>query len=679
MLSLRRVAFGASLLVLAACANMQAGPAAKPTIGTWGFDTATMDATVRPGDDFFKYVNGTWIKTTVMPADKSRYGSFDALRDKSEADVRATIEENAKLTHAPGSAGQKVGDFYNAFIDTAAIEAAGLAPAKPDLDAIAGAKTHNDIAVMMAKPGIPGGPVGLGVGLDAKNPDAYTIDISQSGLGLPDRDYYLRKDKQFADIRAAYLAHIEKMLTLGGYPQPKKAAKAILAVETQIAKDSWELARRRDPNATYNPMTRAELMAFAPSFPWDATFEAMTLPAGFERFVVGEKDAVQKLAVLFTKTPVETWKAYMTFHYLQSYAAVLPAAFDDQAFAFSSKISGAKKKRLRWKHSISAVNGTLGEAVGELYVGRYFSAEAKSEMLKLVENLRAAYGRRIDALDWMSPETKQQARAKLAAFRVKIGYPDKWRDYSDFEVKAGDAFGNMKRAAAYEWRRDVARLGKPTDKDEWFMAPQTVNAYYNPIFNEIVFPAAILQAPFFDLAADPAINYGGIGGVIGHEMGHGFDDQGAKFDATGNLRNWWTAEDEARFKERTKALGAQYAAFEPLPGLNVNGELTMGENIGDLGGLSVAHEAYLMSLDGKTPEVRDGFTGEQRFYLGWAQVWRSIQRDESLRNQVLSDPHSPPMYRVNGVVPNIDEWYAAFSVPADAKLFIAPEKRVKIW
>ena len=678
MLSLRRAAFAASLLVLAACAGTPKAPV-KPTIGAWGFDAATMDTSVRPGDDFFKYVNGTWIKNTPMPADKSRYGSFDALRDKAEENVRTTIEENAKLAHEPGSAGQKVGDFYNAFIDTDAIEKAGLAPAKPDLDAIAAAKTHDDIAKLMAIPGIPGGPVGLGVGLDSKDPDAYTIDVTQSGLGLPDRDYYLRKDKQFADIRAAYVAHIEKMLTLAGYPQPKKAAKAIMAVETQIAKDSWELAKRRDPNATYNPMTRAELKAFAPTFPWDLTFETMTLPAGFERFIVNEKDAVQKLAALFKKTPVETWKAYMTFHYLSSYAAVLPKAFDDQAFAFSSQISGAKEKRMRWKRGITAVNGALGEAVGELYVARYFSAESKSEMLKLVENLRTAYGKRIEALDWMGPETKKQAQAKLAAFRVKIGYPDKWRDYSDFEVKPGDALGNMKRSAAYEWRRDVARLGKPTDKDEWFMPPQTVNAYYNPIFNEIVFPAAILQAPFFDLAADPAINYGAIGAVIGHEMGHGFDDQGAKFDATGHLRNWWTAEDEARFKERTKALGAQYSAFEPLPGIHVNGDLTMGENIGDLGGISVAHEAYLMSLNGKPAETLDGFTGEQRFYLGYAQVWRSIQRDESLRNQVLSDPHSPPMYRVNGVVPNVDAWYAAFDVQPDAKLYIAPEKRVHIW
>jgi len=678
MLSIRRAAFAASLLVLAAV-PLPALAAEKAVIGAWGFDTATMDTSVRPGDDFFKYVNGTWIKNTTMPADKARYGAFDALRDKSEADVRATIEEIAKLQHQPGSAGQKVGDFYNAFLDVAAIEARGLEPARADLDAIAAAATIQDIAVLMARPGIPGGPVGMGVGLDSKNPDAYTIDVAQSGLGLPDRDYYLRDDAQFADIRTAYAAYIEQILTMAGYPQPKESAAAILAVETAIATESWERARRRDPNATYNPMTRAELRAFAPDFPWDAAFEAMQLPASFERFVVNEKDAVQKLAAIFAATPVETWKAYLTFHYLDAYAGVLPKAYDDAAFAFASKISGQEEQRERWKRGIGAVNRTLGEAVGELYVARYFSPESKAEMLKLVENLRAAYKARIEALDWMGPETKTQALAKLAAFRVKIGYPDTWRDYSDLEVVAGDALGNMKRAAAYEWRRDLARLDKPTDKDEWFMSPQTVNAYYNPIFNEIVFPAAILQAPFFDLAADPAINYGAIGAVIGHEMGHGFDDQGAKFDATGNLRNWWTAEDEARFKERTKTLGEQYAAFEPLPGIHVNGELTMGENIGDLGGISVAHEAYMMSLNGAEAPVLDGFTGEQRFFLGYAQVWRSIQRDESLRNQILSDPHSPPMYRVNGVVPNVDDWYAAFGVEQDAKMFMAPEKRVRIW
>jgi predicted metalloendopeptidase len=680
MLSIRRAAFAASLLVLAACTGVQSDhTAAKPVIGAWGFDTASMDTTVRPGDDFFKYVNGTWIKTNKIPDDKARYGSFDALGDKSEADVRATVEENAKLTHEPGSTGQKVADFYNSFLDTAAIEAKGLDAARADLDAIAGLKTAADVAALMALPGLPGGPIGMGIGLDAKNPDAYVVDIGQDGLGLPDRDYYLRKDKQFADIRAAYKAHIEAMLKLAGYPDAAKAASAILKLETQIAKDSWELAKRRDPNATYNPMTRADLMAFAPGYPWEQAFGAMKLPAGYERFIVAEKDAVQKLAGIFAKTPVSTWKAYMTFHYLDAYAGVLPKAYDDESFAFGSMLSGQKVQRERWKRGISALNRTLGEAVGELYVARYFSPEAKAEMLKLVENLRAAYKARIEALDWMGPETKAQALAKLAAFRVKIGYPDKWRDYSDLEIVAGDALGNMKRSAAYEWRRNLARLEKPTDRDEWFMPPQRVNAYYNPVFNEIVFPAAILQAPFFDLAADPAVNYGAIGAVIGHEMGHGFDDQGAKFDASGHLRNWWTAEDEARFKARTKVLGEQYSAFEPLPGIHVNGDLTMGENIGDLGGISVAHEAYRMSLNGETPEVVDGFTGEQRFFLGYGQVWRAIQRDESLRNQVLSDPHSPPMYRVNGVVPNVDDWYAAFGIAADGKMFIAPEKRVKIW
>ena len=678
MLKLRRAAMvAASLISLSIAGGFATAADGKPEIGNWGFDLGAIDPSVKPGDDFFRYAGGTWMKNTQIPPEKTSYGSFVMLRDKAEADVQETIEANAKETHAAGSVGQKVADFYNTFIDTASIEAKGIAPAQPDLDLIKAASSHDDIAGIMAIPGMPGGPVGMGPGIDSKDPNKYVIDIVQSGLGLPDRDYYLRDDKQFADIRTAYQAHIAKMLTMAGYPDAEKAAADILKLETQIATDSWENAKRRDPVAMYNPKTLAELQAFAPDFPWAPSLDKMGIPT-FQRFVVNESDAVQKLAALFKTTPVDTWKAYLTFHYLDSYAPYLPKAYDDQSFAFNSLLSGAKEQRPRWKRAISALGGSLGEAVGELYVARHFSPEAKDQMLQLVENLRAAYKVRIEALDWMSPETKKEAQAKLASFRVKIAYPDTWRDYSGFEVISGDALGNAKRSAAYEWQRWAARLDKPTDKDEWFMPPQTVNAYYNPVFNEIVFPAAILQAPFFDKNADPAVNYGAIGAVIGHEMGHGFDDQGSQFDAGGMLRNWWTAEDLARFKERTSLLGAQYGAFEPLPGIKVNGELTMGENIGDLGGIEVAHEAYKISLNGQTPEVKDGFTGEQRFYLGFAQIWRSLYRDEAVRNQVLSDPHSPAEYRVNGVVPNVDDWYAAFNIQ-NGKLFIAPEKRVRIW
>jgi len=675
----RRAAMAASVIALSIAAGFSSFAAdGKPTIGAWGFDITGMDTSVKPGDDFFSYAGGTWIKNTPIPADKTSYGSFIMLRDKAEADVQATIEENAKAQHEPGSIGQKVGDFYNAFLNTDLIEQKGLEPAKADLDMIAAATTHEDIAKVMATPGMPGGPVAITPGVDSKNPGIYTVDIYQSGLGLPDRDYYLRDDQQFKDIRTAYQARIAKMLTLVGYADAEKHAADIMALETAMAKDSWERAKRRDPVAMYNPKSRDELIAFAPDYPWAESFDVLGIPK-FNRYVANEADAIQKLTKIFKETPVETWKAYLTFNYLEGYSSVLPKAFDDESFAFAATLSGQKEQRPRWKRAISALNGSLGEAVGQLYVAKYFPPEAKAQMMQLVENLRAAYKARIEGLPWMSDATKQEALKKLAAFRPKIGYPDKWRDYSPLEVKLDDPLGNAKRSAVYEWKRAADRLEQPVDKDEWFMSPQTVNAYYNPSFNEIVFPAAILQAPFFDMNADPAINYGGIGGVIGHEMGHGFDDQGSKTDADGILRNWWTPDDEAKFKERVAALGAQYGAFEPLPGIKVNGDLTMGENIGDLGGVEVAHEAYKLSLNGATPEVKDGFTGEQRFFLGWAQVWRSLIRDEALRNQVLSDPHSPARYRVNGVVPNVDDWYAAFDVPADAKMYIAPEKRVKIW
>ena len=680
MLAMRRAALAASFLVLSACA----GPAGlssssqKAAIGDWGFELSAMDASTRPGDDFFQYASGSWLKTVQIPDDKTSYGSFIILRDKAEADVKETIDASMAETHAPGSVGQKVADFYRAYIDVAAIEAAGLEPARADLAAIAAAGSHQDIARLMAQPGMPGGPVGFYATTDSKDPSRYIMMIMQSGLGMPDRDYYLRADKQFQDIRAAYVAYIETMLTEAGYANPARAARDILRLETEIAKDSWDNARRRDLDLTYNPMTRAELESFAPAYPWDSTFAELGIPS-FDRFVVAEKEAVGKLARLYRKTPVSAWRAYLTFHYLDSYAAVLPKAYDDASFRFAQVISGQKVQRERWKRGISALNGTLGEAVGELYVARHFSPEAKAQMLALVENIREAYRQRLEKLDWMGPETKKEALRKLASFRVKIAYPDKWRDYADLEVKPGEPLGNAKRASAFEWAYERARLDKPVDKDEWFMPPQIVNAYYYSVFNEIVFPAAILQPPFFDPGADPAVNYGGIGAVIGHEMGHGFDDQGAKSDADGILRDWWTKEDKARFAERTKALGEQFGAFEPLPGIRVNGQLTMGENIGDLGGISVAHEAYMLSLGGKEPETLDGFTGEQRFFLGYAQIWRSKYRDESVRNQVLSDPHSPARYRVNGIVPNVDAWYDAFGVGPDATMYIAPDKRVHIW
>ena len=519
----------------------------------------------------------------------------------------------------------------------------------------------------------------IGISIDEKNPDRYIVEIGESGLSLPDREYYLKTDPQFVDIRAKFQAHVEKMLALAGHKDARAEAAQILALETEIAKLHWEIAKRRQRDLTYNPMTVASLEKDAPEYPWAAALEASGL-SGVKEVVVAEWSAVPALGRLFKETPVSIWKTYLAYHYLTGEAAVLPKAFDDENFDFYGHIlNGQPEQRERWKRAVQAVNGALGEAVGRLYVEKKFPPASKAAMDTLVENLRKGYARHIANVPWMTAETKQVALEKLAAFRPKIGYPNKWRDYSKLEVKPGDAFGNHERAHVFEWNRQLARLNKPTDRDEWEMTPQTVNAYYNPVFNEVVFPAAILQPPFFDPKADPAVNYGGIGAVIGHEMGHGFDDQGAKSDAKGVLRTWWKPEDISAFKKRTEALADQYSQFEPLKGLHVNGHLTLGENIGDLGGLTIAHDAYLISLDGAPAPVIDGYTGDQRFFMGWAQVWRTLDRDQALRNQVMANPHSPAEYRVNGVVRNVDAWYTAFHVEPGDKLYLAPGQRVHIW
>jgi predicted metalloendopeptidase len=497
---------------------------------------------------------------------------------------------------------------------------------------------------------------------------------------MPDRDYYLKDDAKFADARTKYRAYVETILKLAAYPDAAANADAIVAIERKIAELHWPRDKSRDRDLTYNPKSRAELATFAPDFPWDAGLASFGAPSQ-DFFVVAQLDAVQGLAKLFRATPLETWRAYMTFHYLSQMADVLPKAFDDANFDFYGRtLSGQPEQRERWKRAVTALSGqSMGEASGQLYVKRNFTPEAKAAMQALVENLRAAYKTRITKLAWMTEETKKAALKKLETINVKIGYPDKWRDYSGLDIQAGDAFGNRKREGVFNRARDLERLKKPADRSEWGMSPQTVNAYYRSTWNEIVFPAAILQPPFFDLAADAAVNYGAIGAVIGHEMGHGFDDQGSKSDERGVLRKWWNAEDERRFKELTTKLADQYSKFEPLPGLFVNGKLTLGENIGDLGGLNVTLEAYKISLKGKEPPVIDGFTGTQRLFLGFAQVWRSLIREEQLRNQVVSDPHSPAEYRANGTVRNMDEWYEAFGVKETAKLYLPPDQRVRIW
>jgi putative endopeptidase len=654
--------------------------AGRPVLGTFGFDMAGRDLAVRPGDDFFRYGGGTWMKNNQIPADRSRWGAFDQLGAKAEADVRAIIDELAAKTAAPGSIEQKIGDYYRSFMNIDAIEAAGLTPIKSELDLIAAATTHNDIAALFGKPDLPTpSPIGWGVGLDDGNPDRYIVTISHGGLGLPERDYYLKDDARFKDLRAKYPVHIERMLTLGGQTDGAAKATAIMALETEIAKRHWEITDRRDSTKMYNIKKRADLDTLAPDFPWAVALGA----SGFNSItecVVGEVTAMAPLATLFKNTPVDTWKSYLTYHLINGTAQMLPKALDDQRFEFFGKtLNGQRQQRDRWKRGTQAINGALGEGIGQVYVQRHFSPRAKAQVLELVENLRKAFEIRINALTWMTPATKVAAKRKLATFNPKIGYPDKWRDYSALDIRPNDPVGNSRRVQAFNAARDLEDLNKKTDKTRWFMNPQTVNAYYNPVFNEIVFPAAILQAPFFDENADAAVNYGGIGGVIGHEMGHGFDDQGAKYDENGVLRDWWSAADVTAFNALADKMKVQYGNFSPLPGVKLNGGLTIGENIGDHCGVVVGNVAYKLSLNGRPAPVIGGTTGDQRFYLAWSQVWRALSRDEAMRNQVQSDPHSPPEFRVNGTVQNVDGWYTAFNVRPGNRLYVAPNRRVRIW
>ncbi len=666
---------------LVACTNTETKLPAKghAKLGDFGLDLSSHDPTVKPGDDFYRFANGHWLDTATIPPDRTSWGSFAALDENARINLRGIVE-GLPDGAPPGSPQKKVRDMYRSYVDTDAIERAGLTPAQPGLNAIATAKTHEDLCRLMGRPDLDlTGPVRIGITTDQKNPDRYIVIVTQGGLGLPDRDYYLKTDSVYAELRAKYAAHIERLLTLAGDHDAAAEAKSILDIETQIATLHWPAAKRRERDLTYNLRSRAELEQLAPAIAWQPYLQVSGL-ATQDSFVVRELDAVESLAKLFRTIPVERWRPYFTYHYLASVADVLPRAFDQERFDFYGRtLNGQQENQDRWKRGIATLGDNLGEAVGQLYVERYFPPSSKQKMLALVENLRAAYAEHIQKLSWMSAGTKKVALEKLAAFRPKIGYPDRWRDYSKLDVRAGDAFGNLIRAQEFEWWREQARLGKPTDRGEWSMTPQTVNAYYNPTFNEVVFPAAILQPPFFDPNADDAVNYGGIGVVIGHEMGHGFDDQGSKSDARGVLRTWWQPEDDAAFRKLVDRLADQYSQYEVLPGLRINGRLTLGENIGDVGGMSVAYAAYYRSLQGRSPPVLDGLSGDQRFFLAEAQVWQTLDRDERLRTQVLSNPHSPAKFRVNGPVRNTDAWYSAFDVRPGDKLYLAPEERVHIW
>lgn len=652
----------------------------KPLIGLFGVDLAGMDTSVKPGADFNLYAGGKWIKTVAIPPDQGHWDGFESLTVQVAERARALIEEQTRLKPVKGSNAQRIGDYYRTYIDRAAIDKLGFEPAKPVLDAIQAAKTTTDIAKLMGRPDLPClSPMLAGVLHDPKNPDRYQVTIMQSGLVLPSREHYLKDDKEFKDIRTKYVEHVARVLTMVGDKQAAANARAILALETKFAEAHWTPAERRDQDKIYNPRTVELLEKEMPKFPWKAYFEAQGYGSN-PGLILREVTAIGKMAEIFGSAPIATLKSYLTYHFLNGSSDVLPIALEKESFDFYGRVlSGETEPEQRWQLAVDTLNDIMGEAVGELYVARHFDPKARDEVTRIVENLRRAYIARIERLDWMGPETKKEALEKMATLKLKLGYPKKWRDYSALDIVPGDALGNWRRLWAWRQLYNAAKLQKPTDRDAWIYMPHMVDAGYLPNFNEIEFPAGILQPPFFDLEADPAVNYGAIGGVIGHEIGHALDDQGAKWDAQGIVRNWWTPGDMAMFKTRTDVLVEQYATYEPLPGLKINGRQTLGENIGDLGGILAAYDAYHLSLDGKSAETFNGFTGDQRFFLGWAQVWRRAYREEDLRNKVLTDMHSPAMFRVNGVVRNVDAWYAAFGIQAGDPLYLPPEKRVRIW
>jgi putative endopeptidase len=665
-----------ALLALAAGAGALEG---APQFGGWGFDLSGVNRGVKPGDSFFDFANGAWDARTTIPPDKVRFGMFDALRDTSQAQIREVIESAAGSGAARSTEAGKIGALYDSFMDEARIEALDSAPLAPDLARIRQAATKTDIAALMGRSRAEGGGsfFSLNVNDDQKDPNRNSLYASQSGLGLPDRDYYLRG--VFADKKARYRDYVARLLDLVQWREAQRRADEILALETKIAEASWSRAESRDRDKTYNPMTVAELDAYASGFPW-STWLAAAQAGHAARVVLRQKTAFPKLAKIFADTPIETLQAWAAFHLVDQRAPYLSKRFVDARFAFRNlELTGQQENRARWRRGVQLVEGSLGEALGREYAARYFPAHSKAKMEELVGRLKLALKERIERVAWMTPETKAKALEKLSLLGTKIGYPNKWRDYATLRIDPDDLVGNVRRADAFRWAYAVGKLDKPVDPEEWGMLPQTVNAYYSATRNEIVFPAAILQPPFFDPNADPAINYGGIGAVIGHEMTHGFDDQGRKSDGHGMLSDWWQPSDSARFQAEAANYGAQFDTYSVAPGMNVNGALTMGENIADLGGLLLALDAYRASLKGQPSPVLDGLTGEQRVFLGWAQVWRSKDRPEALKQQVTSDPHSPVRFRVDGPMRNIDGWYDAWGVKPGDALYLKPEDRVHIW
>ena len=654
-------------------AHVTAGTA-KPKIGTFGFDVTGMDRTVRPGNDFASFAGGTWEKNTEIPADHPTWGMFNVLQDVSNEQTRNILDEATKAH------GSKIGDMYASFMDETAANAKGIEPIKPWLAEIAAVQDKTALAVEIAKLtryGV-GGIYGVGVEQDSKDPQTYVVNLGQSGLGLPDRDYYLKNDPKLADTREKYKAYIATMLDFAGTPDAANRANAVFDFEKAIAQVHWTRIESRDADKRYNKQTFADIEAKAPGFPW-AQYFTETGMAKRPFYIVGQPSAVVGEAKIFADTPLAILKDYMSLRVMRAYANYLSKPIVDANFAFNGTVlAGTPQQQVRWKRGVAATSAALGEEIGKTYVARYFPPQSKVAIDQLVKNIIAAMAVRLDKLEWMAAETKAKAHEKLAAFTPKIGYPTVWRDYSKLAIKRDDLVGNIAAASDFEYQRSLNKLGKPIDRTEWGMTPMTINAYANPVMNEIVFPAAILQAPFFDAKADPAINYGGIGVVIGHELSHHFDDQGRKYDKTGKLTEWWTKGDVSRFTALTDKLVKQYDAYEPIPGQHIQGGLTLGENMADLAGLAVAYDAYIHSLNGKAAPMINGMTGDQRFYLGYAQVWRTKFREPALRSQLLSDPHSPGRYRT-AEVRNIDAWYKAFGAQPGDALYLAPDDRVRVW
>ncbi|WP_442509675.1 M13 family metallopeptidase [Novipirellula sp. SH528] len=645
-----------------------------------GIDKSLFGENVSPGENFYQYANQKWLETTQIPGDKSDYGIFTVLNDMTREQVRTLIEASAAEQSAKGSAAQKVGDLYRSVIDVQARNKAGITPIQPFAAMVDAAESKQDLAAVLGKLLRNGvyGPFAIFVGVDAKKSDQYTVYASQSGLTLPDRDYYLEDEPRYVELREQLKVYIRDMLSQFGAVTDAEV-ESVYQIERAIAEAQWSKTENRDPDKTYNAMTAEELAQKLSSFAWSEYANA----AGVEdqdKFVVRQPSYIDAFAKQFANTDLAAWKSYLKFQLIDAYASDLSESLEQRHFDFhSTAISGITEQEPMWKRAVNTTSGVLGELVGQVYVEEHFKPEAKKRMNELVENLKRAFSKRIESRDWMSEGTKKQAIEKLGLFTTKIGYPDEWKDYSKLSIVPDSLASNIIASANFEHERELKKLGGPIDRNEWHMTPQTINAYYNPTMNEIVFPAAILQPPFFNMAADDAVNYGAIGAVIGHELSHGFDDKGSKYDGKGNLRMWWTPSDREEFERRAAVLAKQYSEFEPVKGNFVNGDLTLGENIGDLGGLSLAYEAYHLSLDGQPAPVIDGLTGDQRFFLGWSQIWRRLYREQELLKRLITDPHSPSEYRVNGIVRNMDAWYKAFDVKPNDPLYLPPEERVRIW